>query len=412
MENKWDHRLNHSVRLKHPREIGKDGKLLLITSTLFTVAITLSNTFVNVYLWRIEKNYILIGWFNFYQYITMMITFVFAGKLAKTMDRVFILRIGVIILTIFYLVVFLLGASSAKYNNLLGIILGTGQGFYWFAYNILYFEITEPKNRDIFNGWNGLLTSIGGIIAPFTAGWFISHHSGLTGYRKIFFTSLIIFLFAVLISFLFYKRKSPGYYRLNEVIKESMKNSKWRNIILGMIAQGAREGLIIFIIGLLIYIKTNNEFSLGSYEMIISAVSSVTYFSVGKFMKKEWRDRSMLLGTMMMAIVVIPMFLKINYSTLLMYGIGTSIFAPLYFIPLTSKIFDAIGENDITASLRDEYVVMREIGLNLGRVMMLLLFIYFVKALGIEWLKYLLLLAGSMQIFTWYFMKSVHTDHS
>lgn len=382
-------------------------KLLLFISTLFTISTALSNTFVNVYLWKLEKNYILIGWFNFYQYLFIMIIFILAGKIAKNRDRVIILRIGVVILTVFYFAVLLLGNAAAKQYVVLGILLGIGQGFYWFAFHLLYFEITEPENRDVFNGWNGLLTSAGGIIAPFLSGWLIAKSSGLTGYRMIFFISLVIFAVAVISSFFFRHRQYKGDYRLIQVLKETAKNPDWRNILFAMAAQGGREGIILFLIGLLIYISTNSEFSLGTYTMLISAVSFFTYYIVGKILRREWRNRSMMIGSVMMAIVVIPMFLDIKYSTLLIYGIGTSIFAPLYFIPLTSGIFDKIGENEASASLRGEYIVLREIGLNLGRIVSTLFFIFFIKEIGIEYLRFLLLISGSLQIFTWYFMKSV-----
>lgn len=84
----------------------------------------------------------------------------------------------------------------------------------------------------------------------------------------------------------------------------------------------------------------------------------------------------MLIGSIMMSVAVIPMFLDTNYTTLLIYGIGTSIFAPLYFIPLTSVVFDLIGINEDSANLRDEYIVIREIGLNLGRMFSVLIFIF------------------------------------
>ncbi|WP_339059989.1 MFS transporter [Tepidibacillus marianensis] len=110
------------------------------------------------------------GWFNFYQYFATVIIFIVAGKLARYWDRIILLRMGVAILTLFYLIVLALGSNSIHHFILLGILLGIGQGFYWFSFNNLYFEITSPHNRDIFNGMNGLFTSAAGIIAPFLSG--------------------------------------------------------------------------------------------------------------------------------------------------------------------------------------------------------------------------------------------------
>lgn len=408
MKHKVNRRLlDHEMTLEHPKKLTKNTALLLIISALYTVSVALSDTFVNVYLWKIEKNYLLIGWFNLIQYLAILIVFIISGKLTKKVDRIVLFRLGVTFLAVFYLMVLLLGNASSEYYILLGLLIGIGEGLFWFSFNILYFEITEPENRDNFNGWNGLFTSSSGIIAPFLAGWFIAHKSGVTGYRIIFFISLAIFFLAAILSFFFYKRKSRGEYRLKEAFQETVKKGDWRNIFFAMIAQGVREGVIIFLVGLLVYISTENEFSLGTYTMIISAVASVTYFLVGKYIKSEWRNTSMMIGTILMAIVVIPMFINTNYTTLLIYGIGTSLFAPLYFIPLTSKTFDVIGRDKKSAELRSEYIVVRETGLNIGRIAITGVFLILIKYFGTEYLQYLLLVSGSSQIFAWYFMKKV-----
>ncbi|WP_339059988.1 hypothetical protein [Tepidibacillus marianensis] len=191
------------------------------------------------------------------------------------------------------------------------------------------------------------------------------------------------------------------------VLKQSVSPTPWRNISLGMMAQGGREGVITFLTGLLVYISTGNEFSLGTYSMIISLVGLISYFFAGKWMKKEWRNHAMMIGSLMMGIVVIPMFININYMTLLIYGIGTSLFAPLYFIPLTSVVFDYIGQSEDTANLRSEYIVLREIGLNIGRMLILFVFIIFIKWIGIQHLRYILLISGTLQVATWLSFRKV-----
>ncbi len=407
MEHRFNDKAFYKATFRHPRSLDKNIKILLLISTLFTIAITLSNTFINVYLWKITKDYITLGWFNLYQYLTIMITFVIAGRLIKKMDRVILLRIGIGLLALFYFLALILGIKVANNSTLLGILLGIGQGFYWYSYNQLYFEITEPENRDVYNGWNGLLTSFAGIVAPFVSGWIILRQSGYTGYKIIFFISLIVFLLTIAVSLSLYKRKSQGNYQLAKVIKESITNKDWRNIIYAVAAQGGREGLILFLIGLLVYIYSNNEFIVGTYSTLTSFVALITYYLVGKLIKRKWRNISMMIGSLMMALVIVPLVINISYTSLLIYGIGTSIFAPFYFIPLTSIIFDKIGESNNSAKLSGEYIIIREIGANVGRIIIILIFILFLKTVGKDSLNILLLFSGSLSILTWYFMKSV-----
>ena len=51
---------------------------------------------------------------------------------------------------------------------------------------MLTFEITEPETRDFFNGFLGILSSIGGMIGPIAAGFIITRLEKFTGYSIVF----------------------------------------------------------------------------------------------------------------------------------------------------------------------------------------------------------------------------------
>src|SRR5690625_4540274 len=78
--------------------INKDLTLLLTIGGLYSLGIFLSNTFVNVYLWRQSNDFITIGLYNLAIFVFQPITFIVAGKLAKKIDRILVLRLGVIFL--------------------------------------------------------------------------------------------------------------------------------------------------------------------------------------------------------------------------------------------------------------------------------------------------------------------------
>ena len=81
--------------------INRDLFLLLLIGGLYALGIFLSNTFVNVYLWKQSGDYVTIAMYNLAIYIFQPITFIFAGKIAKKVDRVIVLRLGVIFLSVF-----------------------------------------------------------------------------------------------------------------------------------------------------------------------------------------------------------------------------------------------------------------------------------------------------------------------
>src|SRR5690625_509154 len=122
----------------------RDLTLLILIGGLYALGIFLSNTFVNVYLWRQTNDYLTIATYNLAVFVFQPLTFIVAGKLAKKIDRVIVLRLGVTFLSLFFLTVLFLGQQAAYFNILLGCLLGVGYGFYWLAFNVLTFEIKVP----------------------------------------------------------------------------------------------------------------------------------------------------------------------------------------------------------------------------------------------------------------------------
>ncbi|SFS67057.1 MFS transporter [Marininema halotolerans] len=391
--------------------LDRSAWLLLLISGLFAISTALSNTFVNVYFWKIKNDFGMIGQFHLANYLMMAVTFIFAGRLAKQVDRVIAIRIGVVLLAAFYLSVLLMGKDAVNHVLLLGSFLGIGSGFFWLSFNVLYFEITEKYNRDIFNGFSGLFTSIAGIIAPLISGWVITHIDHFTGYRIIFSLSLLVFLAAVAVSFMLQRRSANGHYQLSEILKLCRKPGKgnhWFWVNLAMIAQGMREGLFAFLISLLIYVATRDEFALGSYLTVSSLSGLIAYFIVGRYMRISWRDESILVGTMMLGIVALPLVWHIEAWTLVILGVGSALFYPIYMVPLTSAVFDVIGESQETAELRVEYVVARELALNIGRIFAVLVFLWWVTRMPtMIQLRWLIIPFSFVQVITWVMIRKV-----
>lgn len=139
--------------------------------------------------------------------------------MGEKVDRVIVLRLGVIFLAFFYISVLLVGDKASSYLLLLGSLLGIGSGFYWLAFNVLTFEITDPENRDFFNGFLRLLSSFGGMIGPISAGLIISKMKAYTGYSVIFGISLALFAIAVFLSFSIKRRPANGKYFLSGLLR-------------------------------------------------------------------------------------------------------------------------------------------------------------------------------------------------
>ncbi|CAH1223325.1 hypothetical protein PAECIP111893_04955 [Paenibacillus plantiphilus] len=397
-----------SERKRNNSSLDSQAILLLAVQGLFGIANALSGTFIGVYLWKASGSLVLIGWFNFTQYAVSGIVFWLAGKWVKEHNGMNSLRLGVALSGVFYCTVLLLGNSAIAYVIPIGVLHGIALGLFWLSFNVVYFEITGPSNRDRFNGWAGLLGSGAGIFAPWISGKLIAASEGERGYSIIFTVSVIIFVIAVILSFWLKKRNTGGRYDWLHGLHQLRKDgSPWRLAVPGIAAQGVREGVFMFFVGLLIYMSTGNEQKIGNYSFVTSLVALLSFWMIGKYLTPGRRRTAMLVGTVALGAVIIPLFWPLNYTILLIFGIGTSLFMPLYIIPMTSAVFDLIGRDEESAQRREEFIVLREIALTAGRMIgisayMLVLPLVKSSPQAIPWL---MLAVGSSPIVGWLFMR-------
>ncbi|NMM53849.1 MFS transporter [Paenibacillus aquistagni] len=383
-------------------------KLLLLVYGLFACANAFSGTFVNVFLWKVRPDYALIGWFALLQQLSLGAAFVLGGKWVKEHNKMNYLRLGIILAVAFYTLVLILGKGAIDWIWLLGIILGLAMGAFWLSFNVVYFEVTEANNRDIFNGWVGLIGSGSTMIAPWLSGLLIGRFAD-QGYNYMFMASIVIFSIGVVLSFWLKKRPPGRAYQWNIPLKLWLrKASLWHPTFFALAAQGLRDGAFGFLIGLLVFVATSNEVKLGNYTLWTSIVGLISFYIVGRFMTWRYRSVGMLAGTIAMALSVIPLFVKVHYVTFLLFGIGMALTSPLFVIPMTSTTFDLMAENDEAVNQRVELTVLRELGLFVGRSLSILVFIGLVSiSTKAEVIVIFLAIIGCMPIISAWLMRKL-----
>ncbi len=389
-------------------QLTKDLILLLSIGGLYSLSVALSNTFVNIYLWKQTGELNDIGLYNLAVTVAQPFTFILAGRWAKKIDRVMVFRIGVILLALFYLSVLAFGTLASKYLLLLGALLGMGYGFYWLAFNVLTFEITEPETRDFFNGFLGILSSVGGMIGPIAAGFIISRMEKFTGYSIVFGISLTLFAAAVFLSFFLKRRPAHGKYWFGRILSERKQNKNWRMVTNAHFFQGLREGIFAFMISVLVFLSTGTEMALGTYGLINSGVAFVAYFAVSRLIKKEQRLKSILIGGLILYASIFLIAFDVTYTRLLIYAATIAIAYPLLLVPYLSITYDVIGSGWKAAEMRVEYIVVREIYLNVGRVFSILLFLIMINIMDVkQGLPILFLILGAGHSLIYLFVRRI-----
>src|SRR5690606_27524064 len=167
-----------------------------------------------------------------------------------------------------------------------------------------------------FNGFLGILQSLGGMIGPLLAGIIISRLDGTVGYTTIFTISFVLFIFAVVSSFFLQRRSAKGNYYFRRIIRERINNKNWKRILYAHFFQGIREGVFLFVISIWVFIVTQSEFALGKFNLFLSGLSAVLYFIVTKYLKPASRKKAILLGASLLYLSIYIIIFETNYFLL------------------------------------------------------------------------------------------------
>lgn len=389
-------------------EVNKDLKLLLSIGGLYSLGLFLSNTFVNIYLWKQSGEFIALAQYNMAIYVMQPLTFILAGRWAKKVDRVIVLRLGVIFLSLFFMTVLMVGEYAATYNILLGALLGIGYGFYWLAYNVLTFEVTEPETRDFFNGFLGLVQSLGGMIGPILAGYIISRLESYQGYTIIFTISFVLFILAVICTMFLKRRSASGVFSFRRILAERKNNSDWKRILYAHTFQGLREGVFIFVISVWVFITTQSELALGTFNLVFSGFSFIFYYLATRIIKPRMRKRAIFIGGLSVYLSIFLILMHMSYPTLLIYAGIIGIAYPILYVPYLSMTYDVIGKAWHAKEMRIEYIVVREIFVNIGRVTSIGLFLLAVSLFNPETIiPYLLVVVGAGHFAIYFFINGI-----
>ncbi|WP_367306576.1 MFS transporter [Alicyclobacillus acidocaldarius] len=343
---------------------------LLIVGALFQLSISLSNTFVSIFLFKVDRSFSAIAWYHLLVFATLPVTFVLAAAVARRTSTALSLRIGIALYALFFAVALMVGEEAAHMPELLGVLTGLAEGFYWLAFDVLSVEYTDREGHEPFFGLFGVLTSVANVIAPPVAGALISredaYFGGLTGYHVVFGISFALFVVATLVS-LRLKSARLAELRLREGFR-SLAQEPWRRVVLGSAAYGVREGVFMFLLGLLFYIVTGSEMKLGEFLLVQGALSFLAFYAAGRW-SGRFRWRLFLVGALGILGASVAFLWPITTVTLIVYGVLAAAAFPLFLVPLQGYVFDAmhtLADDDVPSIT---HIVVREWLENAGRIL-------------------------------------------
>lgn len=124
--------------------------------------------------------------------------------------------------------------------------------------------------------------------------------------------------------------------------------------------------------------------------------------------KKAASKKAILLGGILLYLAILLLVFNLTYTKLLIYASIIAIAYPMLLVPYVSMTYDVIGKGWNAAEMRIEYIVVREIFLNSGRIVSILIFLLAVSFFDPKQsIPILLLLIGSGHSLIYFFVRKI-----
>ncbi|MEA3364775.1 MAG: MFS transporter [Candidatus Hydrogenedentes bacterium] len=352
------------------------AQVALTLHGLCTAARTLCEIFVSVYFWRVGRDFGLVCWHYFAVFAVTPVVFLASGWLAQRWDRLYPYRLGVVLYAVYYLMLLILRERSSDYAVLLGALLGVTWGCYWSGVNTFNFDVTEPGNRERYFGFLQAISSTMRFAAPLAGGALITLASdNLMGYYLVFALAIACYISAFVLSFWMPRDRERRPYRLKRALFPGKDQRDWRLIMAAAFTLAGMFNIFAFLLGLLMYMKTENELNVGGLASIQSIAAIITAIFVGRTMRPRSRMKYMRWGVAMILAAGVMMFTELTLFTLVLFGLLRSMAAPFFGIAHFSLRMDAIANCAEAPHQRIEYISAWEVPLAVGRVVMMLVII-------------------------------------
>ena len=363
----------------------KSLKRLIIITALFSAGSALSDVFVNIYIWRVKADFMLISKYLLACYIVVPFTFYLCGYLGTKIDRVKIHMAGMLFFILFYLMV--LGFNKNLINHLIeiGIVKGIAMGLYWFGYHILTYDYTGSHNRDKFYGTVSVLGGLSAMFAPLISGFTTEHLAGFKGYYTVFAVTGVLFAAAIILAKPLKAALITKPYKVEDLI--FTKDKKWGRTMLAYFFLSGRDSISMFLIAILVVSETGSEFTFGKLAFLTSLITITSAYIVGRYSKPGVRSSYVLAGGILHFFSAFLLIYSINLQTLIIYGILTAVADHFVKIPLSAHAMDLISLDANAHERKMEYLVARDFPIAAGRVLTLLLFMFLIKHLDTAAIK-------------------------
>lgn len=349
--------------------LSRNYKVLFSLRLLKSILINFVDVFLVLYFINVSNSNILpLGIYKLVAIITIWLVMFISKNFCKSKNRVWLMRIGIVMYFIYFLAIILLKEQVVNYIYLIGLLYGLEEGFYYSVYNTIESDSIQNNDREKYLGISTGCKNIVSIIFPLFFGSLIQNSGFL---NTLIFVLVIVFL-EIILSIVLKDNNIPKSNKVNlKKFKEIMKEyPEFKSIIKTNICSGLTysEGALSYVVTIYIIKIFSESVSLGIFTSIFSIISIIIGLLFVKVIKPRYYTK-LLLATLPITILLLCiMLINCNFITVVLYNLFQTISKLLSDLIKDRNVFNFSNIEIIKKEYKVEYFFTLETALFIGRI--------------------------------------------
>ena len=389
------------------RVLTPPAKRLAWMASVYGFTMAFSGVFLNVFLFKGDGDWSVVVRYNIVTFAMIPLIFGVGGWIARRGRKLWPIRAGLAFSAVVFLAMLVFQENAREHVVLLGVLNGLAIGFYFLGQHELTFDVTTPENRDLYFSLQQFLASVLRIGAmPLASGLITLFRTGDSperGYYVLFAVTLGLYLSLFLETFALKVENSREPFQLWAALKDHFRPGM-RPVMGAYFIWGLRNGLFWFLVGVLIYRVSNKELAVGAYDMLSQGIILAMTYALSRLATRDNRAFGLGLSAWLDATGVALLAWRLNIHTLLWFTIVAAVAAALFQVTFSSYSFDIMEKAGGDEKRTLENLTIREMPLNAGRIVGLLIFWACLTRFGETGLRYSVLILGSAHIGVWWIL--------
>ena len=369
--------------------LSKSSRQLLKSFATYSIAGPLIDIFINAFLWKYLGGFETVLLHYIIWTAGMTIGFVVNGYLLQKASPLFLYGASSLI-RVFWIGIIFLFTSYLDITSVLviGFINCIFAGIYFANRNLLSIDVTKGEERVYFCTIESVLNIMFCVIIPLLFRWFIEYAHLISPISEaISYTILWLLIFVVSIygAVILKNKGIHNSYKIPKEILLKKPSLQWKSARILTFYHGIYDGSLSLIPVLLILMYLGGESTIGFMSSICSILASILLYVTGKNEGFNTREQICGIGALSyiigsLSLLFFPFELSIYVYVLLSGGTLPLIFTAVNPIMMNLIAKDAAAKNISNFS----FVVDREIFLNAGRIVVILLLYILSKMISIS----------------------------